>query len=147
MSIEPRHPNNLIYLACPYTHPNPHIRQWRVDTCAMASAALRLRHWFVYAPIVECHATEHFMPGDCGAFEFWQEYNMRMLRAVADELWVLELPGWDQSKGVIAEIDAAVKADMPVQFIIASAISRLLQDLNPDPATAAGRSALHQSTP
>ena len=94
--------NPLIYLGSPYTHELMSIREWRMATCAMFAAAARRTGHHCYSPIVECHTIEKYMPGDCGAFTHWQEYNQLMLRK-ADLFWILPLPGWELSRGLQGE--------------------------------------------
>jgi len=98
--------DGFIYVLCPYTHPNPRIRQWRVDTCAMYCAALRRTGAHPYAPIVECHPVEAFLPGDCGAVEHWAEYNYIMLRR-SNEARILPLWGFNKSRGIAIEVARA----------------------------------------
>lgn len=93
---------NLIYLAAPYTAEQYAIREWRVQTCTMFSAACRIQGIQVYSPIVECHQVEKYLKGDQGAVEFWADYNRLMMRK-ADEFWILPLPGWEESRGVAME--------------------------------------------
>ena len=49
-------------------------------------------------------------------FAYWREWNMRMLRA-CDRLAVLMLPGWEESRGVQAEITAAKAWGMPIEYL------------------------------
>jgi len=49
-------------------------------------------------------------------FKFWETYNLAMLSA-AKELWVLKLDGWQDSKGVMAEIDAAEITNKFITFV------------------------------
>ncbi len=59
----------------------------------------------VYSPIVHFHALSvvHNLPGD---FEFWKRINLSMLDK-ADKLYVLKIKGWEESKGLTAEIEHA----------------------------------------
>jgi hypothetical protein len=52
-----------------------------------------------------------------GDWDTWLEFDSRMLRA-CDRLAVLELPGYDQSKGVAAEIELAKSLGMPICHIL-----------------------------
>lgn len=67
---------------------------------------------FVYSPIVHCHplAIAHELPR---SFEFWQHYNRAMIDQ-ADTLFVLEIPGWEDSVGVKGEIEYAGIIQIPV---------------------------------
>lgn len=92
----------MIYVASPYSGPT---NQERFDRyiCVLNYTAqlLRDKSW-CYSPIVHCHniAAHHDLPYH---FDFWREYNEHMLSR-SDALHVLQLPGWEDSKGVQAEI-------------------------------------------
>ena len=109
--------DEIIYVLCPYTHANPRIRQWRVDTCAMYCAALRMVGKHPYAPIVECHPVEAFMPGDRGSVDHWAAYNEMMLKRSHRGL-VLPLWGWERSTGIKLELQKAAAFEIPVEFDI-----------------------------
>jgi hypothetical protein len=69
----------------------------------------------IYSPIVHCHelARKYSLPHD---YDFWQLHNHNMLE-VAQELWILRLPGWDISKGVDGELRHAQTMDIPTLFV------------------------------
>lgn len=46
----------------------------------------------------------------------WYAWDLQFL-ARADELLVLQLPGWEQSKGVLVEIAAAQARNIPVRLM------------------------------
>jgi hypothetical protein len=56
---------------------------------------------------------DYNLPGD---FEFWKNYNFKMLSAASD-MWVLKLPGWEESKGVAGEIEFAASNSIPITYI------------------------------
>lgn len=91
----------MIYLAAPYSHPNEAVREERyLDTCRFLVSHAR-EGCFLYSPIVHWHhiAVHWKLPTD---WPFWERQCLPMLEK-ADELWVLCLPGWLNSKGVTAE--------------------------------------------
>lgn len=92
----------MIYLASPYSHPDPAVMQARFEAVRAAAATLLLRGVPVYAPIVHGHAiaTAHQLPTD---FDFWMNHCRAMLDR-ATGLSVLMLHGWSESRGVTAEI-------------------------------------------
>ena len=49
-------------------------------------------------------------------FTFWQHHNRHML-ALAEELWVLTLPGWEKSVGVAGEISYAAELNKPIYAV------------------------------
>lgn len=90
-----------MYLASPYSHPDPEVRQQRFDAaCAAAAALMRTGHQ-VFSPIVHGHPlTQQGLPGD---WSFWERHARWHLER-CDEVVVLMLDGWDASEGVQAEI-------------------------------------------
>jgi hypothetical protein len=92
----------MIYLASPYTHTDPDVMQERFEYVRAAAAEMLARGEIVYSPIVHGHAiaTAHDLPTD---FEFWMRHSFAMLER-ADNLYVLRLDGWLESRGVTAEI-------------------------------------------
>jgi len=104
----------MIYLASPYSHPDQAVEQARFDAVCQAAAALMRRGHLVFSPIAHSHAIARFgLPTD---WAFWQRYDRAFL-AWCDELWVLTLPGWEQSAGVQAEMRIAREMGKPVRLI------------------------------
>lgn len=103
---------SFIYLASPYTDPDPAVVNLRYQMTAEFTAMKLKDLHKIYSPIVHCHdlAHKHDMPKD---FEFWKEYNLAMLQS-ASEVWVLALEGWEESKGVRAEINHALQIPLPI---------------------------------
>lgn len=91
----------MIYLASPYSHSDPKVREDRYLGAARAlNFLLQDRRW-AFSPIVHCHpvAVRYGLPTD---HEFWLEYDGEFLKR-CDELVLLTLPGWTQSKGMLYE--------------------------------------------
>ena len=80
----------MLYLASPYSDPDPLIMKTRFLLAEQVTARLLQREIWVYSPIVHCHelALKYELPTD---FTFWRAYNFAMLRH-ADELFVLKIP-------------------------------------------------------
>ncbi len=93
----------FIYLASPYSHPDPGVVENRYQSVMAYTALLLIKKQWVYSPIVHCHemAKKHKLPTDAA---YWQDYNETMLRA-ADELYVLMLHKWQNSVGVRMELE------------------------------------------
>jgi hypothetical protein len=102
------------YLASPYSHPDPTVRQQRfAAACAATAVLLRAGHQ-VFAPVVHGHPlTTHGIPGD---WSFW-EPQARWLIERCDELVVLTIDGWQDSVGVQAELQHARDLQKPVRYI------------------------------
>jgi len=104
----------MIYLASPYTHPDPDVRQARFDAACRAAAHLIRLGKTVFSPIAHSHAICRYgVPLD---WRFWERHDRRYLE-VCDEVVVLALKGWRESRGVQAEIAIARELSKPVSFL------------------------------
>lgn len=105
----------LIYLACPYTHPDPAVRQARYEAVTQLTARLmRDEGRLVYSPITYTHdmCQRGLLPVE---FEFYRAHARRMIDA-CDVLWVFCLDGWEESVGVREELVAAGEYGKPVHY-------------------------------
>jgi hypothetical protein len=106
----------MIYLASPYTHPDPDVVAQRVLETQRNAVALWVEHnVFVFSPIMHWHhaAVEQDLPTDA---ESWQGYNEHMMR-FCEAVYVLCLDGWENSKGVAAEIRYAQLLHLPIIYL------------------------------
>jgi len=104
----------MIYLASPYSHPDPRVREARFDAACRATAVLVRAGHAVIAPIVLGHPLVRYgVPGD---WSFWEPMAREQL-ACCDELVVLRLDGWRESVGVQAEIAEAAELGKPLRFL------------------------------
>ena len=89
----------MIYLAIPYSG----MEELSFEISCMITAFLMKTGKTVYSPIVHGHilATKYDLPADR---EFWLKHDLDVLRR-CDELCVVALDGWDESVGVLAEIE------------------------------------------
>jgi len=101
----------MIYIASPYTA-DPELMGERAAKARAFVAYLARTGSHPYSPIVHFHsvAVAHRLPHE---FEFWRDINFNMIKR-ADQLFVLRLKGWEESKGVTAEIIYAHQLDLPV---------------------------------
>ncbi len=103
----------MIYVASPYSHPDAAVRTARYDAARRHAAQLVRDGRLAYSPIVHSHPlAELGLPGD---WSYWAEHNRRML-AACDAVVVLALPGWQESRGVAAEVAIASELGLPVRF-------------------------------
>ena len=104
----------MIYLASPYSHLDPTVREQRYRAARRATAALLLAGQPVISPIAHSHSlVEHGLPAD---WTFWQRYDRELL-ARCDEVVVLALDGWEASVGVQEEIRIARELGKPVRYL------------------------------
>jgi hypothetical protein len=105
----------MIYLASPYAHVDPVVRQRRFENaCRAAAATLRRDHW-VFSPIAHSHCIEVHGDGVDAAFD-WLTYDRWFLDRCS-YLWVLTLDGWEESKGVAQEIRWARELGIAVRYV------------------------------
>lgn len=101
-----------IYLGSPYTDKSKLVQHTRYLQVSKVVADMLCHNIHVYSPIVHCHelAKRFRLPGD---FDFWQEYNYAMLEQ-ASHFHLLELEGWNDSKGLQSEIKFALAKAIPI---------------------------------
>jgi nucleoside 2-deoxyribosyltransferase len=104
----------MIYLAAPYSHRNPAVEEERFQAVCLYAAKLINSGIHVFSPIAHCHSIGlHGLPGD---WNFWKDFDRAFLE-ICDEVWVLMIDGWQESKGVHAEINIAVSLGKSVVFV------------------------------
>ena len=105
----------MIYLASPYSHPNPLMRIARFNAVARAAARLMAEGKEVFCPITHSHPIQAM--GDLPAgWEYWKRIDQWALEH-CDEVYILALPGWDTSEGVRAEVAFADDHGMRITFL------------------------------
>ena len=115
-------PKPLVYLASPYSNPSYDVRVARyARICFIAGQLIKEGH-HIFCPIAMSHPIQEFA-GTCGSWEFWEEYDTAILLR-CDELWVVTMPGWDESVGVQAEIKIAWDHGIKVRYIDANTYER-----------------------
>ena len=67
----------------------------------------------VYCPITMTHPID--IKRNLGG-EFWYEFDKPFLQ-FASQLFILKLPGWEESKGVQAEIKTALARKIPITYL------------------------------
>lgn len=104
-----------IYLATPYFHKDPAIRQRRFEIINRIAAGLIAAGDIVFSPISHSHpiALAKALPL---RFDYW-EASDRAFIAWADELWVYKGTGWTESTGVWREVLIARELGKPVRYL------------------------------
>ena len=105
----------MIYLASPYTHHDPAIRQARFEAACRAAGAILRSGEQVFSPIAHSHPIAELceLPK---AFDWWQPNNHAWLDR-CNILVVLRLDGWDRSAGVRVETEHAKAAGKLVMYM------------------------------
>ena len=106
----------MIYVASPFTHPDKLVMGLRRNAAFRYTANLIEQGKSAFSPIVYGWPffIEHRAPPN---FEFWQDFNERMLY-LAEEVHVLQLDGWDRSRGIAHEIDFSTRIGTPIRYIM-----------------------------
>ena len=103
----------LIYLASPYAHASAKVRNARLEAVRLVCGKLVNQGKIVLSPMVylgELAAKGVHPP------QGWYAFDLQLL-VRADELLVLQLPGWEDSKGVLVEIAGAQVRGMPIRLM------------------------------
>ena len=108
--------DRLIYLASPYSHAFVATRILRFEIACKAAAMLTWSGMHVFAPIVHSHPMAQY--GLAKDWEFWEVHDRLFLEACGGMI-VATIPGWQQSKGIAAEMQIMVDMDKPVWFLSA----------------------------
>ena len=106
----------LIYLACPYTDPDPAVRLARFETANLVASYLYKAGCVVISPISMMHpiAEAHGLPLD---WEFWQHADRILVERCAVVL-VIAIDGWDKSTGISEEVSIAHELGIPVGYLL-----------------------------
>jgi hypothetical protein len=105
----------MIYLASPYSNPDPTIRGARFVAVCRATGALLAAGAHVLSPIASSHTIALYcnLPAE---FDFWAALDHDIIDR-CDEVWVLCLDGWDSSVGVTNECEYARSRGKTIRFI------------------------------
>jgi nucleoside 2-deoxyribosyltransferase len=104
-----------IYLACPYSDPDPAICEQRVLEADRIAAQLMVQGNIVFSPLSHSHRIAHHIENhqDC---DFWLSQDLAFIDW-ADEIVVLKLDGWDKSKGIKIELEHAQAKGVPITWM------------------------------
>ena len=100
----------LIYLASPYAHPSNRVQEARLEAVRYVCGQMVNEGKIVMSPLV--YLGELAFKG-VHPPQGWYAYDLQLL-ARSDELIVLQLPGWEDSKGVMVEIAGAQTKGIPI---------------------------------
>jgi len=113
----------MIYLASPYSHDDPLVRQERYEAARDYIGNQIVVHKLsgfnrlpvIYSPIVHFHhiGIEHELPLD---YQSWEYINDTML-GLASQLRILQIPGWLESEGIKHEMEFAMLHKIPMILV------------------------------
>jgi hypothetical protein len=102
----------MIFISSPFSSPLPAVQQARYERVMEFTSIMLGSGYQVFSPIVYCvpMAQRFNLPGDAA---HWAKFNIEFLRQ-SEAMFLLQLPGWDQSKGVQMEMRLAKTLFIPV---------------------------------
>ena len=104
----------LVYLAAPYSHSDPQVKHDRFLAINQTAAKLIREGLFVFSPIPHTHPIA--LAGNLPTgWDFWEVYDRIMLSACGSVI-ILMLDGWQESRGVQAEITIAKELGLPISY-------------------------------
>jgi len=107
-----------IYLASPYSG-TPEEQEYRFRAVSRIAGQFIQEGHIVYSPISHSHPIAQECPRLGSDWQAWERMDREFI-AWCDELWVLKLPGWDNSKGIGEEVMFATEIRKSIRFIEAS---------------------------
>ncbi|RLG36449.1 MAG: hypothetical protein DRO01_08130 [Thermoproteota archaeon] len=113
--IPEREYKSFVYLASPYTHPDPKVREQRYLAVRRITASLMAKGIPVFSPITYSHplAVLYNLPVE---EQYWRFINFRMIEA-CDCVFVAMLEGWSESKGIAAELEKAKELGKDIYYL------------------------------
>lgn len=114
-----------IYISAPYRGA-PDVIEQRMRYIGSVIGALRAKGHFVTSALL--HHWTIATTDENETSSYWLDYSRMLVEAIhakntqehPSELWVLTLPGWEESSGVRVEIVAAYQAGMRIRYFEAS---------------------------
>lgn len=107
--------SKIVYLASPYTHPDPKVREENFRKVSVLAADMNSKGIVALSPITYGHTLLEFkeMPHD---WAFWENFCISFLQH-CDEIAVYKMPGWEKSKGVAEELKYAEENGINITYI------------------------------
>ena len=114
----------MLYTALPYSHFDPAVREHRFRTACRVAAILMKHRIPVFSPLSHSVPIAEFVGDVEDDHEFWMSMDIPILHR-CDELLVVALDGWAESKGVRREMFEALMLRKPIVLIEEADIERL----------------------
>lgn len=108
--------SELVYLASPYSHPDPAVRHQRFEAVCRMAGRMMEQGQVVYSPIAHSHPISLTMSVSPVDHDFWLRQCFGVLLR-STKLAILTIDGWEASRGIMAELTFAQQHAIPVEFI------------------------------
>lgn len=108
----------IVYLACPYTHPDYNIRKQRFVEATKVAAALIRRGYIVFSPVTMTHPIDSILAGQRGTLgsDYWVQFDKAFMDACS-EMLILKIDGWTESQGIKHEIEYFRSHGKPIRLV------------------------------
>lgn len=117
----------LIYIASPYSHKSSRIETKRFQEITKIASILQTRNpgMAMFLPITQSHMMRVHGDGKLGtSFDAWKDVDLNAINH-CDEVWVIMMNGWLESKGVTAEIEHALLNNKMVRYFTANTLEEI----------------------
>ncbi len=106
----------LIYVAAPYSHPDPSVVEERMAAFTQLMVRLIEQGDYPVSPLMNHLLAEKIPARFPLTWEYWEGYSRELLSR-CDRLIVIGIAGWEDSTGVTAEIALAKELNIPIELI------------------------------
>lgn len=106
----------LVYLATPYSHPDPAVVRSRLEAVHRLAALIELRGVLHVTSGIYNHLLLPHPPNTPTDYEFWGSFSITLLKR-CDWMVVFMQPGWRESVGVRDEISFAQHQGMWITYL------------------------------
>ena len=108
----------IIYLAGPYTHGDPQIREQRYNIITSVAADLISQGYIVFSPLTMTHPIDKLLASKDATLgsDYWVKFDEAFME-FCSEIVVLMLDGWEKSSGVARELDYFRDRGRPVHWL------------------------------
>lgn len=106
----------MIYLAGPYSHPNPQVMDERARQLTAVAIRMIADGLVVFSPVTLGHAMFQLCPNLPTDAASWDKFNLAFLKNCT-HMCVVKIPGWQESLGVQRELELCEVLNIPVQYL------------------------------
>jgi hypothetical protein len=110
--------HEVVYLACPYTDPDPAVRKTRFEVATVVAADLIRAGRIVYSPITMTHPIDIVLAGEANTLgsDYWVAFDEAFME-MCSEMVVIQLEGWQRSSGIRREIEYFTERKKPIRYV------------------------------
>lgn len=104
----------MIYLAAPYTHHDPAVVMERMSIFCKVDGYLCKNGYITVSPL-----SKHWMKDHTDiplTWEFWKTYSEELMKRCS-ALYIITAPGWEESVGVLGEIELAEEMGLEIKYL------------------------------